>query len=286
MTTTTSGGPTQENPAQRGRFESDDDHMYCPATTTTSLASKREPEVVLFSCFNTSATTTSLASNQARDGGGFFRLFQHLCHHHLPRIQPNASWRCFSTPLPPPPPASHPNASWRWFSPVVPCSNVSATATTSLASKREPEVVLFSCFNVSATTTTSLASKRELEVVFFGGSNASAITTTSLASQRELEVVFFGCFNASTSSSLASKCEPEVDLWGVSTSGVSFPRYQQRRDGVTGLLGRHVTSLPCLRPLNDNEGWPPSRGVDDRAVCGRHAALFAFLYPSGALSYT
>jgi hypothetical protein len=129
---------------------------------------------------------------QTRAGGGSFQLFQHLCHHHLPRVQPSTRRRwffsavstslpppspphptkreleVFSTPLPPPPPASHPNASWRWFSPVVPCSNVSATATTSLASKREPEVVLFSCFNVSATTTTSLASKRELEVVFLG----------------------------------------------------------------------------------------------------------------------
>jgi len=84
-----------------------------------------------------------------------------------------------------------------------------ATTTTSLTSKHEPEVVLFSCFNASATT------------------------TTSLASQRELEVVFFGCFNASTTTtSLASKCEPEVDLWGVSTLGVSFLQYQQRRGGV------------------------------------------------------
>jgi len=96
MTITTSGGLTRENPAQQGRFKSDDDHRYRPATTTTSLtsknepevvlfgysnmfataatflASKREPEVVLFSCFNTSATTTSLASNQTRARGGFF----------------------------------------------------------------------------------------------------------------------------------------------------------------------------------------------------------------------
>jgi hypothetical protein len=187
MTTTTSGGPTQENPAQRGRFESDDNHMYFPATTTTSLMSKCEPEVVLFSCFNTSATTTSLASNQARDGGGFFQLFQHLCHHHLPRIQPNASWRCFQplchhhhlphiqmrvgggflwsflvpTCLPPPPP--RPNASQRWFFSVV------STCPPPPPPPSHPN-----------------ASWRW----FFGGSNASATTTTSLASQCELEVVF------------------------------------------------------------------------------------------------
>ena len=127
---------------------------------------------------------------------------------------------------------------------------------------------------------------------FFGRSNASATTTTSLASQRELEVVFFGCFNASTTTtSLASKCEPEVDLWGVSTSGVSFPRYQQRRGGVKpthrpvqmfslpfGAPGTACNFVPCLPPPNDNEGWPPSQGGV--------SPLFAFLYPSGALSYT
>jgi len=101
------------------------------ATTTTSLASKREPEVV------------------------FFVLL--TCH-------------------PPPPPPSHPIVSWRWcfsfFQHVthhhhLPCvqtragggffvhSTACATTTTSLASKCEPEVVLFSCFEASAAVATS-----------------------------------------------------------------------------------------------------------------------------------
>jgi len=99
-------------------------------------------------------------------------------------------------------------------------------------------------------------------------------------------VVFFGCFNTSTTAttSLTSKCE--LGLLGcIARWGVSFPRYQQWGGAkltlrpvqlFSLLLGQHVTSLPCLPPPNNNEGWPP-RCVD-RAVCGRHATLFAFLY--------
>ena len=87
-------------------------------TTTTSLASKREPEVVFF------VLSTRLPPLP-------------------PPLRPNASWRWFLRLCRPPattPPPSRSNASWRWF---------------------------FSLFRPSATTTTSLASKRELEVVIF-----------------------------------------------------------------------------------------------------------------------
>ena len=62
------------------------------ATSTTSLASKREPEVVFFRSFNMSPTT-SLASN----------------------CEPEVVFFVLSTRLLPPPPPSHPNASRRWF---------------------------------------------------------------------------------------------------------------------------------------------------------------------------
>ena len=165
--TTTSGGLTRENPAQRGRFKFDDDHRYRPATTT-SLASKNEPEVVLF---------------------GY--------------------------------------------------SNMFATAATFLASKCEPEVVLFSCFNTSATTTSLTSNQMRAGGGFFGRSNASATTTTSLPSQRELEVAYFGCFDASatTTSSLASKCKPAADLWGVSTLEGILPT-------VSTTMGRCETYTP------------------------------------------
>jgi len=137
------------------------------------------------------------------------------------------------TPRLPPPPPSCPNASRRWFFssfrhdshhhhlPRVPtragggffCSFDPSPTTTSLASKREPEVVsfvlptrlppppppsrsnaswrwFFRLFRPSATTTTSLMSKHELEVV-----SSTILTachhTTSLAFKCKLEVVFF-----------------------------------------------------------------------------------------------
>ena len=66
-------------------------------------------------------------------------------------------------------------------------------STTSLASKREPEVVLLRFFNVFASTT-SLTSKCELEVVLFSVFRRVG-HTTSLASNREPEVVLFSVFH-------------------------------------------------------------------------------------------
>ena len=62
------------------------------ATSTTSLASKREPEVVFFRSFDMSPTT-SLGSNREPEVVFFVLL---TCH-------------------PPPPPPSRPDVSWRWF---------------------------------------------------------------------------------------------------------------------------------------------------------------------------
>jgi hypothetical protein len=88
------------------------------ATTTTSLASKHEPEVVFFPSFDMSpTTTTSLASNREPEVVLFIVL---TCHPPPPPpSRPNASrrWSILAvlTRLPPPPPPSCPNASQRWF---------------------------------------------------------------------------------------------------------------------------------------------------------------------------
>jgi hypothetical protein len=117
-----------------------------PATTTTSLAFKREPEVVFFRRFDgLPLPPPPSRSNTSRRW--FFRRFDGL---------------------PPPPPPSRPNTSWRWFLwlfqhvrrhhlPRVQTragggyfrrSNATPTAT-SLASKCEPEVVIFRCFDAT-----------------------------------------------------------------------------------------------------------------------------------------
>ena len=139
--------------------------FYTSATMTTSLASKRKPGG-LFSIFHASAMTTTSFTSKHEQEVDFLDV---------------------STCLPPPPPPSCPNMSWRWifltFQRIshchhLPCIqmragcgvftgfNTFAITTTSLASKREPEVNFFNIFNSFATTTTTLASKRELEVVF------------------------------------------------------------------------------------------------------------------------
>ena len=109
--------------------------------TTTSLASNCEPGVVL------SSVSTCLPPPP-------------------PPSHPNASWRwifsTFSTRLPPPPPPSHPIASWRW---------IFSTFQRVYLRHHLPHVQTragggsFICFDRPTTTTTSLASKRELEVV-------------------------------------------------------------------------------------------------------------------------
>ena len=109
------------------------------ATSTTSLASKREPEVVFFVLSTCHPPPPSHPNMSQR---WFFSTFRHVSrHHHLPRVLTRAGggfFRCFdmssttttslaskcelevvffdlSTRLPPPPPPSHPNASRRWF---------------------------------------------------------------------------------------------------------------------------------------------------------------------------
>ena len=112
-------------------------------TTTTSLTSKREPEVVFFDSFAMSpATTTSLAS----------------------KCEPEVVFFILSTRLPPPPPPSHPNASRRWFFSTF--RHVSRHHHLPHIQTRAGGGV-FDAFAMSPTTTTSLASKREPEVVFF-----------------------------------------------------------------------------------------------------------------------
>ena len=79
----------------------------------------------------------------------------------------------------------------------------------------------------------------------------------------------------------------------TSLGGVFFLRCQRRRGGMkpthrhvqnflypSGLLGRRVTSPPCLPPPNNNEGWPPC-GVDNRAarVCPFLSLSLPFFLP-------
>jgi len=135
-------------------------------TTTTSLASKRELEVVLF-VVSTRHPPSPPPSRPNASQRCFFLSFRRDSHyHHLPRVQMRARGGCFSP------------------------SNASATTTTSLVSKRELEVVVFvistrhplppppSCPNTSrrwlflsfrcvCPTTTSLTFKREPEEVHF-----------------------------------------------------------------------------------------------------------------------
>jgi hypothetical protein len=194
-----------------------------------------------------------------------------------------------STRLPPPPPPSHPNASQRWFfSLFQPDSHhhylphvqaraggsffrrfdPTPTTTTSLASKREPEVVHFSSFDPTPTTTTSLAFKRKLEVVsfcsfdlfpttpppsrsntswrwFFFVVSTACHHTTSLAFKRELEVVFFRRFDRLPP--LPPPLRPNVSCrWLFSTISMRLPphhlpRVQTRAGGGFFSSFRHAS---------------------------------------------
>jgi len=136
------------------------------ATTTSSLASKREPEVVFFDVSTHSSPPPPPSHpNASRRWSNL--PFRRASHHHLPRVQTRARGGFF-----------------RRFDAFV-------TTTTTLASKREPEVGFFVGFDATPTATTSLASKCEPEVVIFAGFEATATTTTSLAYKREPEVVHF-----------------------------------------------------------------------------------------------
>ena len=146
------------------------DHQPQAATITTSLASKRELEVVFF-VFLDRLPLPPPPSRPNASRRWCFVAFRHIHHHLLPRIQMRAGgglFLSFSTAchhLPPPPPPSHPNTSWRWsFSPF----------STACHHHHLPRIQTragggVSClFRPPATTTTSLASKCEPELMFFG----------------------------------------------------------------------------------------------------------------------
>ena len=221
------------------------------ATSTTSLASKREPEVVFFCSFNMSPTT-SLASNHELDVV-FFVL---------------------STRHPPPPPPSRPDASWRWFFSMfrhvfrhhhLPRIQTQAGGGS------------FRHFDTSPTTTTSLVSKRELEVVFLSirppvpppppPSHPNASQRWSISPFRRASLHhhlprvqtqagggFFRCFDTSsaTTTSLASKCEPEVVFFNLLTClppppPPSHPKASRRWFFSTFRHVSHHHHLPCIQ---------------------------------------
>jgi hypothetical protein len=142
-----------------------------------------------------------------------------------------------STCLSPPPPPSCPNASQRW--------SISAFQHAS-HHHHLPRVQtragggLFRCFDVNPTTATSLASKRELEVVFSAFRHASHHHHLPRV-QMQAGGGHFLCFDAAptTTTSLASKCEPEVVLFsGFKASAAaatsSPPPNRQRQKWIGG----------------------------------------------------
>jgi len=158
-------------------------------TTTTSLASKREPEVVIF-VLSTRLPQPPPPSRPNASRRWSFSSFQHDSHHHyLPRIQmragggffcsfnpspttttslaskrkPEVVFFCVSTRLPPAPPPSCPNMSWRWFFSAF--RHPSHHYLPRIQTRARGSV--FRRFDTSSTTITSLAFKREPEVVFF-----------------------------------------------------------------------------------------------------------------------
>ena len=150
--------------------------------------------------------------------------------------------------LPAPPPPSRPNASRMWFfffqfrcfyhdhdlphiqsragSGSFVCFDVPTTTTTSLASKREPEVDLFDIFDTFTTATTSLTSKREPEVDLFDIFDAFTAATTSLTSKRE----------------------PEVDIFDVSTRLLPPPPPSRPNASWRWIFSTFLTRLPPPPP--------------------------------------
>ena len=134
------------------------------ATITTSLASKREVEVVFFSFFR--HVTHHLPRIQSRAGGGVFRSFNTsptTTTSLASKREPEVVFFDVSTCLLPPPPPSHPNASRRWFFQLF--RHVSRHHHLPRVQTRAGGG-FFRPFAMSPATTTSLASKREPEVVF------------------------------------------------------------------------------------------------------------------------
>jgi len=105
---------------------------------------------------------------QTRAGGGCFRLFRRDCHHTTSltfKREPEVVYFILLTWLPSPPPPSRPSASRRWFFSVF--QHGSHHHLPRIQTRAGGGV--FRCFDRAPTTTTSLASKREPEVVLFGG---------------------------------------------------------------------------------------------------------------------
>jgi len=172
-------------------------------TTTTSLASKREPEVVIFVLLtHLPQPPPPLHPNVSRRWS--FSFFGHDSHHHLlPCIQMRAGGGYFCS------------------------SNASATTTTSLMSKRELEVVFFgvsTCHPPPSPPSRSIASRRWCFLVFRHPCNHHHLPHI----QTRAGGGVFQCFDMSptTTPSLASKRETEVVFFGISTPlpSLSFPR--------------------------------------------------------------
>jgi hypothetical protein len=228
--------------------------------TTTSLASKCELEVVTVVVSTRLPPPPPPPSCPNASQRWFFSLFQPDSHHHyLPRVQARAGGSFF----------------WR-FDPTP-------TTTTSLASKREPEVVHFGSFDPTPTTTTSLAFKCKPEVVYFCSFNPSPTTpppshsntswrwfffvvltachhTTSLAFKRELEVVFFCRFDCLPP--LPPPLRPNASWrWLFSTISMRLPPHHlpcvQTRAGGGFFFVVSTCLPPPLPPSRPNvsQGW-------------------------------
>jgi len=153
-------------------------HFDATPTTTTSLMSKREPEVV-FLVLPMPLPPPPPPSCPNASRRWLFSSFQHDSHyHHLPRVQTRVGGGCFRhfDAFAPPPPPSHSNASRRRsislfrhasYHHHLPCFQTQAGGGS------------FCCVDATPTTTSSLASKHKLEVVLFGGFKASAAAATS-----------------------------------------------------------------------------------------------------------
>ena len=152
---------------------------------------------------------------QTRAGGGVFRLFRPLATTTTPlasKCELGVVFFGLPSRFPPPPwpPPSRSNASQRWcltsISPAchhhhLPRIQTRAGGDVFRASGRIPNTTTSPCiqtragggvlhpFRLPATTTTSLASKREPEVMFFGLPAGFPTPPPLLAFKRELEVI-------------------------------------------------------------------------------------------------